>query len=207
MLGGMRRPVVLVLLVPLAACGADPPTCEQVAAHATSLVRVLGSPGDYATDPRLVLGDVMRARCTADGWSGAARRCMAAATALEKLVACRDTMSPAQAEALAAAFADLERRMTVTAQRPVAPPPTPPAPPAADALVISIRVDGSLVVGEKVVTAPAQLDALLRAVHDRDPATPIVLQAERGTRHGDVVDLMERVKAAGLTHLAIGTAP
>src|SRR5882757_5473696 len=52
----------------------------------------------------------------------------------------------------------------------------------------------------------ADVDAVFAASFQRDKGTQVILKADKGVPHGKVVNLMERAKGAGLTHLAIGTS-
>jgi biopolymer transport protein ExbD len=72
-------------------------------------------------------------------------------------------------------------------------------------LVLVIPLSGDVSVGGKVLHDD-QLDAVFHAAFQKDKATQVVLKADRGVAHGRVVNIMERAKQAGLTHLAIGTS-
>lgn len=72
-------------------------------------------------------------------------------------------------------------------------------------LVLVIPLSGDVSVGGKLMHDD-QLDAVFHAAFQRDKATQVVLKADRGVAHGRVVNIMERAKQAGLTHLAIGTS-
>ena len=72
-------------------------------------------------------------------------------------------------------------------------------------LVLVIPIAGDVSVGGKLMKDD-QLDAVFHAAFQRDKATQVVLKADRGVAHGRVVNIMERAKQAGLTHLAIGTS-
>ena len=72
-------------------------------------------------------------------------------------------------------------------------------------LVLIIPISGDVSVGGKIMRDD-QLDAVFHAAFQRDKATQVVLKADRGVAHGRVVNIMERAKQAGLTHLAIGTS-
>jgi biopolymer transport protein ExbD len=72
-------------------------------------------------------------------------------------------------------------------------------------LVLLIPVQGDIVVSGKVVK-DTDLDNLFRAAFTKDKATQVVIQADKGVPHGRVVNVMERAKAAGIRHLAIGTS-
>jgi len=77
--------------------------------------------------------------------------------------------------------------------------------PTKTSLVLVIPVNGTVLVGGKLLTS-AELDTLFRAAFARDKATQVVLKADKGVQHGVVVNIMEKAKAAGLTRLAIGTS-
>jgi biopolymer transport protein ExbD len=72
-------------------------------------------------------------------------------------------------------------------------------------LVLVIPISGDVSIGGKLMHDD-QLDAVFHAAFQRDKATQVVLKADRGVAHGRVVNIMERAKQAGLTHLAIGTS-
>jgi biopolymer transport protein ExbD len=72
-------------------------------------------------------------------------------------------------------------------------------------LVLVIPLSGDVSVGGKIMR-DEQLDAVFQAAFQKDKGTQVVLKADRGVAHGRVVNIMERAKQAGLTHLAIGTS-
>lgn len=72
-------------------------------------------------------------------------------------------------------------------------------------LVLVIPLSGDVSIGGKVMHDD-QIDAVFHAAFQKDKATQVVLKADRGVAHGRVVNIMERAKQAGLTHLAIGTS-
>ena len=72
-------------------------------------------------------------------------------------------------------------------------------------LVLVIPISGDVSVGGKLMRDD-QLDAVFHAAFQKDKKTQVVLKADRGVAHGRVVNIMERAKQAGLTHLAIGTS-
>jgi biopolymer transport protein ExbD len=72
-------------------------------------------------------------------------------------------------------------------------------------LVLVIPLSGDISVGGKVMRDD-QIDGLFQAAFQKDKTTQVVLKADRGVAHGRVVNIMERAKQAGLTHLAIGTS-
>src|ERR1044071_3178245 len=72
-------------------------------------------------------------------------------------------------------------------------------------LVLVIPISGDVSVGGKLMHDD-QLDAVFHAAFQKDKKTQVVLKADRGVAHGRVVNIMERAKQAGLTHLAIGTS-
>jgi biopolymer transport protein ExbD len=77
--------------------------------------------------------------------------------------------------------------------------------PTKASLVLVVPVSGDIQVNGKLIP-DKDIDNLFKAAFQRDKATQVVLQADRGVSHGRVVDLMERAKNAGLTRLAIGTS-
>ena len=72
-------------------------------------------------------------------------------------------------------------------------------------LVIEVPRTGDVAVGGKTF-ADASLDNLFVAAYARDKGTQVIIKADKEVAHGRVVNLMERAKQAGLTHLAIGTS-
>ena len=72
-------------------------------------------------------------------------------------------------------------------------------------LVLVIPLSGDVSVGGKLMP-DSKLDAVFHAAFQKDKKTQVVLKADRGVAHGRVVNIMERAKQAGLTHLAIGTS-
>jgi biopolymer transport protein ExbD len=72
-------------------------------------------------------------------------------------------------------------------------------------LVITVPVQGDVEIGGKSMHDP-DIDAVFLAAFQRDHNTQVILKADKGVAHGRVVNLMERAKDAGLTHLAIGTS-
>jgi biopolymer transport protein ExbD len=72
-------------------------------------------------------------------------------------------------------------------------------------LVLMIPIQGDVEIGGKAMH-DADIDAVFAAAFQRDKGTQVILKADKGVAHGRVVNLMERAKNAGLTHLAIGTS-
>lgn len=75
----------------------------------------------------------------------------------------------------------------------------------ATSLVLVIPKEGDIEVAGHA-TKDAELDQMFRTAFANDKQTQVVLKADKGVAHGRVVNIMERAKAAGLTHLAIGTS-
>jgi biopolymer transport protein ExbD len=84
-------------------------------------------------------------------------------------------------------------------------PRVPPPPPRAQ-LALTIADDGRLWLAGTAIELDA-LGAELAKRAAKDPELSLVIQAGRGVAHAVVVKVMERAKQAGITHLAIGTAP
>ena len=74
-----------------------------------------------------------------------------------------------------------------------------------ESLVIEVPLQGDVAVGGKQFPDTA-LDNLFAAAFQKDKLIQVVIKADKGVAHGRVVNLMERAKQAGLTHLAIGTS-
>jgi biopolymer transport protein TolR len=72
-------------------------------------------------------------------------------------------------------------------------------------LVLTIPIQGDVDIGGKSMH-DADIDSVFVAAFQRDHNTQVILKADKGVAHGRVVNLMERAKDAGLTHLAIGTS-
>src|SRR5262249_40232280 len=70
-------------------------------------------------------------------------------------------------------------------------------------LVLMIPIQGDVEIGGKAMK-DVDIDAVFNAAFQRDKGTQVILKADKGVAHGRVVNLMERAKNAGLTHLAIG---
>jgi biopolymer transport protein ExbD len=75
----------------------------------------------------------------------------------------------------------------------------------AESLVLMVPITGDVTVGGRAMLDP-DLDNVFRAAFAKNKNTQVVLKADKGVAHGKVVNLMERAKQAGLTHLAIGTS-
>ncbi len=71
-------------------------------------------------------------------------------------------------------------------------------------LTVAILADGRVVVGGKVLDAPA-LRAAFADASGRSADTLVLFQADAGVPHGRVVQVMEQAREAGLTRLAIAT--
>ena len=76
--------------------------------------------------------------------------------------------------------------------------------PSKVSLVLEVPLTGDVVVGGKTLKDP-ELDNLFRAAFTRDKGTQVIIKADKGVTHGRIVNLMERAKVVGLTHLAFGT--
>jgi biopolymer transport protein ExbD len=72
-------------------------------------------------------------------------------------------------------------------------------------LVVMVPMQGDVEIGGKTMQ-DAKIDEVFLAAFQRDHNTQVILKADKGVAHGRVVNLMERAKDAGLTHLAIGTS-
>jgi len=72
-------------------------------------------------------------------------------------------------------------------------------------LVLMIPIQGDVEIGGKPIR-DTDIDAVFSAAFQRDKGTQVILKADKGVPHGKVVNIMERAKGSGLTHLAIGTS-
>jgi biopolymer transport protein ExbD len=69
-----------------------------------------------------------------------------------------------------------------------------------------IAASGEIFVGADPVDLAALRVRFQDAKRD-DPGTLVVVKADRGVSHGDVVEVMDLARAVGLNRLAIATAP
>ena len=76
--------------------------------------------------------------------------------------------------------------------------------PSKVSLVLEVPASGDVVVAGKTLKDP-ELDNLFRAAYTRDKGTQVIIKADKTVAHGRIVNLMERAKVVGLTHLAFGT--
>jgi biopolymer transport protein ExbD len=76
--------------------------------------------------------------------------------------------------------------------------------PGAKSLVVSILKSGEILVSGQPVK-DADLKALFVSAVAKDPGTQIIIEADEGVAHGNVVKVMETAKQAGLVRLAIAT--
>ena len=73
-------------------------------------------------------------------------------------------------------------------------------------ITISVTADGNLFLDKRRVEREALLDALREAIA-RSPKALVVVNADRGARHGDVVDVMDVARLAGAVQASIATQP
>lgn len=71
-------------------------------------------------------------------------------------------------------------------------------------VVIAILKDGRLVVGGETLTKES-LQTKLLEIHEENPKTMVVVQADRNVDHGRVVEAMDLAATVGLKRLAIAT--
>ncbi len=76
---------------------------------------------------------------------------------------------------------------------------------AKTSIVLEIPIKGDIAIGGKTM-ADGDIDNLFQAAFVRDKNTQVIFKADKAVSHGRVVNLMERAKDKGLTHLAIQTA-
>ena len=75
-----------------------------------------------------------------------------------------------------------------------------------DTVTVSIASEGTVYVDKDVVPLDG-LAARLRAVKAKGAETSVVVNADEAVRHGLVVKVLDAIKQAGLTKLAIATKP
>jgi len=69
---------------------------------------------------------------------------------------------------------------------------------------VAILKDGSTVVEGKIIDADALRERFKRLLKDA-PEAQVIIQADAGTAHGKVVEVMEIAKSLGIQRLAIAT--
>ena len=77
-----------------------------------------------------------------------------------------------------------------------------PAPRPEKPVFVSVKADQKLYVGDDQVPAPAQLGPMLDAKTKGDKETTIFFQADKGVDYGDLMDVMNNMRAAG--YLKVG---
>src|SRR5690606_22398119 len=70
-------------------------------------------------------------------------------------------------------------------------------------LSVTVPVEGAVVV-DGVPLESGALSRLARAALERDPEVRAVIQADRDAKHGRVIEVLDELKAAGLTRVAFG---
>ncbi len=73
-------------------------------------------------------------------------------------------------------------------------------------LMVSITADGKLFLGSTASTLD-EVDKAFRKAAARDPATKVVIQADKSAAYKTVVEIMEHAKTDGLSSVALTTAP
>ncbi|EJN39371.1 TonB system transport protein ExbD [Pseudomonas sp. NPDC089395] len=77
-----------------------------------------------------------------------------------------------------------------------------PAPRPEKPVFVSVKADQKLYVGDDQVPAPAQLGPMLDAKTKGDKETTIFFQADKGVDYGDLMEVMNNMRAAG--YLKVG---
>ncbi len=73
-----------------------------------------------------------------------------------------------------------------------------------EGLIVSVRADHTIAVGNSVVPAAGFEDALTRAGAAQ---RPVFLKADRGVPYGTIVELIARMRRAGVASLGLVTQP
>lgn len=198
----------IIVLASVAACSGSSATCDDAAAHLESLFG--------PNNP--MLRDLVTTHCREDAWSASARDCIARAGSRGEVAGCRGALGAAGTK-LFVAITDVMKRLQQVQDSPALAPagipaevaatklPIAPAPrPLGDSLVLDVSATTITLAGKPFTDA--DLDALFRAAYARDKDTQVVIRATtKDIAHARIVAIMERAKAAGITRLAIGTAP
>jgi biopolymer transport protein ExbD len=71
-------------------------------------------------------------------------------------------------------------------------------------LDVWMATNGSVFVGDEAVSSD-RLEALFHRAAERDPSTLVVIRADAGVSHGQVVGVMDLARTEGLHRLAIAT--
>lgn len=77
-----------------------------------------------------------------------------------------------------------------------------PAPRPEKPVFVSVKADQKLYIGDDQVLAPAQLGPMLDAKTKGDKETTIFFQADKGVDYGDLMEVMNNLRAAG--YLKVG---
>ncbi|HEK0906081.1 MULTISPECIES: TonB system transport protein ExbD [Pseudomonas] len=77
-----------------------------------------------------------------------------------------------------------------------------PAPRPEKPVFVSVKADKKLYVGDDAVALPEQLGAMLDAKTKGDKETTIFFQADKGVDYGDLMEVMNTMRAAG--YLKVG---
>ncbi|ANC00889.1 biopolymer transporter ExbD [Pseudomonas putida] len=77
-----------------------------------------------------------------------------------------------------------------------------PAPRPEKPVFVSVKADKKVYVGDDAVALPEQLGAMLDAKTKGDKETTIFFQADKGVDYGDLMEVMNTMRAAG--YLKVG---
>ena len=77
-----------------------------------------------------------------------------------------------------------------------------PAPRPEKPVFVSVKADQKLYVGDDMVAQPSQLGPMLDAKTKGDKETTIFFQADKGVDYGDLMEVMNNMRAAG--YLKVG---
>lgn len=73
-----------------------------------------------------------------------------------------------------------------------------------EGLIVSVRVDHTVAIGNTIVRMDRFEDALVGAGAQ---SRPVFLKADRGVPYGDIVELIARMRRAGVSSLGLVTEP
>jgi biopolymer transport protein ExbD len=77
-----------------------------------------------------------------------------------------------------------------------------PAPEDAEPIHVTLKIDGSLWLGEGVI-APVNLGDGLDTVTGGDRGRRIFLRADKSADYGDVIDVLDRLRNAGYSQISL----
>lgn len=75
-----------------------------------------------------------------------------------------------------------------------------------DRIDLAVDVDGSVYFEKKMISLP-DLEQIMRQKHGASPDTPIFINADENTRHGDTIRVLDLLRRLGFAKVAFNTRP